>query len=101
MTSEREQVIAWGVEIFDRPVEPLHIFGVELAAQNYAAGYEGGARVVPLYAAPAVHEDTRFLKLLGEIDCRIEHGAQSNGHLEGLRSIYDPRYAARATPEGK
>lgn len=51
--------------------------------------------------APAVHEDTRFLKLLGEIDCRIEHGAQSNGHLEGLRSIYDPRYAARATPEGK
>lgn len=27
-------------------------------------------------------------RILNEIDCRIEHGAESNGHLEGIRSLF-------------
>lgn len=27
-------------------------------------------------------------RILNEIDCRIEHGADSNGHLEGIRSLF-------------
>jgi hypothetical protein len=26
-------------------------------------------------------------RIVAEIDCRIEHGADSNGHLEGLRDL--------------
>jgi uncharacterized coiled-coil DUF342 family protein len=26
--------------------------------------------------------------ILTEIDCRIEHGAESNGHLEAIRSLF-------------
>ena len=26
--------------------------------------------------------------ILNEIDCRIEHGAESNGHLEAIRSLF-------------
>ena len=28
------------------------------------------------------------LRILSEINCRIEHGADSNGHLEGLYGLY-------------
>jgi hypothetical protein len=27
----------------------------------------------------------RWQRLYGEIDCRVEHGADSNGHLEAIR----------------
>lgn len=27
--------------------------------------------------------------ILTEIDCRIEHGAESNGHLEAIRSLFE------------
>ena len=27
-------------------------------------------------------------RILSEINCRIEHGADSNGHLEGLHGLY-------------
>ena len=27
-------------------------------------------------------------RILTEIDCRIEHGAESNGHLEGIRNLF-------------
>ena len=27
-------------------------------------------------------------RILNEIDCRIEHGAESNGHLEGIRNLF-------------
>ena len=27
-------------------------------------------------------------RILSEINCRIEHGADSNGHLEGLYGLY-------------
>jgi len=30
----------------------------------------------------------RTNSILTEIDCRIEHGAESNGHLEVLRDIF-------------
>ena len=26
--------------------------------------------------------------IISEIDCRIEHGADSNGHLEGIRDLF-------------
>jgi hypothetical protein len=29
----------------------------------------------------------RWQRLYGEIDCRIEHGASSNGHLEAVRKM--------------
>ena len=29
----------------------------------------------------------RWQRLYGEIDCRIEHGASSNGHLEAIRKM--------------
>ena len=31
-------------------------------------------------------EQTR--RILNEIDCRIEHGAESNGHLEAIRNLF-------------
>jgi hypothetical protein len=31
--------------------------------------------------------ETEIARIKTEIDCRIEHGAESNGHLEGLRAI--------------
>lgn len=27
-------------------------------------------------------------RILNEIDCRIEHGAESNGHLEAIRNLF-------------
>ena len=30
----------------------------------------------------------RTNSILTEIDCRIEHGAESNGHLEAIRSLF-------------
>ena len=30
----------------------------------------------------------RTNSILTEIDCRIEHGAESNGHLEGIRNLF-------------
>ena len=30
----------------------------------------------------------RLGSILNEIDCRIEHGAESNGHLEGVRNLF-------------
>ena len=30
----------------------------------------------------------RMNSILTEIDCRIEHGAESNGHLEAIRSLF-------------
>lgn len=27
-------------------------------------------------------------RILNEIDCRIEHGADSNGHLEAIRNLF-------------
>ena len=30
----------------------------------------------------------RMGRILTEIDCRIEHGAESNGHLEGIRNLF-------------
>ena len=30
----------------------------------------------------------RMGRILNEIDCRIEHGAESNGHLEGIRNLF-------------
>jgi len=30
----------------------------------------------------------RTNSILSEIDCRIEHGADSNGHLEAIRSLF-------------
>lgn len=29
-------------------------------------------------------------RILNEIDCRIEHGADSNGHLEAIRNLFTP-----------
>lgn len=28
-------------------------------------------------------------RILNEIDCRIEHGAESNGHLEAIRNLFE------------
>jgi uncharacterized coiled-coil DUF342 family protein len=30
-------------------------------------------------------------RILSEINCRIEHGADSNGHLEGLHGLYEKK----------
>lgn len=30
----------------------------------------------------------RTNSIITEIDCRIEHGAESNGHLEAIRSLF-------------
>ena len=30
----------------------------------------------------------RLGRILNEIDCRIEHGAESNGHLEAIRNLF-------------
>ena len=30
----------------------------------------------------------RTNSIITEIDCRIEHGAESNGHLEGIRNLF-------------
>ncbi|MFN9910605.1 MAG: hypothetical protein ACK56F_31600 [bacterium] len=27
-------------------------------------------------------------RIFNEIDCRIEHGAESNGHLEAIRNLF-------------
>lgn len=32
--------------------------------------------------------DLRLFRLKSEIECRIEHGADSNMHLEGLRQLW-------------
>jgi hypothetical protein len=31
---------------------------------------------------------TRMGRILNEIDCRVEHGADSNGHLEAILSLF-------------
>jgi hypothetical protein len=31
---------------------------------------------------------TRIGRILNEIDCRVEHGADSNGHLEAILSLF-------------
>lgn len=36
-------------------------------------------------------------RILNEIDCRIEHGADSNGHLEGLRLLFGNCYGRQKT----
>ena len=30
-------------------------------------------------------------RIMNEIDCRIEHGADSNGHLEAIRNLFKER----------
>lgn len=30
----------------------------------------------------------RLGRIFNEIDCRIEHGAESNGHLEAIRNLF-------------
>jgi len=30
----------------------------------------------------------RMGRILNEIDCRIEHGAESNGHLEAIHNLF-------------
>jgi hypothetical protein len=42
--------------------------------------------------------ETEIARIKTEIDCRIEHGAESNGHLEGLRDLIGGAYAWRSLP---
>ena len=62
----------------------------ELTASHESHGNEVGALTERL--ALAIHERDearrRTNSILTEIDCRIEHGAESNGHLEVLRDMF-------------
>ena len=62
----------------------------ELTASHESHGNEVGALTERL--ALAIHERDearrRTNSILTEIDCRIEHGAESNGHLEAICSLF-------------
>lgn len=36
-------------------------------------------------------------RILKEIDCRIEHGADSNGHLEAIRKLFSKQALEKMT----
>ena len=36
-------------------------------------------------------------RIMNEIDCRIEHGADSNGHLEAIRKLFSKQALSKMT----
>ena len=36
-------------------------------------------------------------RIMNEIDCRIEHGADSNGHLEAIRNLFSKQALEKMT----
>ena len=36
-------------------------------------------------------------RIMNEIDCRIEHGADSNGHLEAIRKLFSKQALEKMT----
>jgi hypothetical protein len=53
-----------------------------------AQGYRAAAEEIAKRRGEMVDAlQLRWQRLYGEIDCRIEHGASSNGHLEAVRKM--------------
>lgn len=75
-------------ESFYRPTSRLNSFGrpqmgFELVSFNLIAADE-----IERLRKERDEARRRTNSILTEIDCRIEHGAESNGHLEAIRSLF-------------
>ena len=58
-----------------------------LAANQCHAGY--GGEYGHHRCAEIDTLNQKLASILNEIDCRIEHGADSNGHLEAIRNLFN------------
>lgn len=75
-------------ESFYRPTSRINSFGrpqmgFELTSFNLIAADE-----IERLRSERDEARRRTNSILTEIDCRIEHGAESNGHLEVLRDMF-------------
>jgi len=64
-----------GADIFDSPPTAVHYINCAIKEIERLRNERDEARL-------------RTNSILTEIDCRIEHGADSNGHLEAIRSLF-------------
>ena len=64
-----------GADIFDAPATAVHYINCAIKEIERLRKERDEAR-------------QRMNSILTEIDCRIEHGAESNGHLEAIRSLF-------------
>ena len=64
-----------GADIFDAPNTAVHYINCAIKEIERLRNERDEAR-------------QRTNSILTEIDCRIEHGADSNGHLEAIRSLF-------------
>ena len=64
-----------GADIFDAPATAVHYIECAIKEIERLREERDEARL-------------RTNSILTEIDCRIEHGADSNGHLEAIRSLF-------------
>ena len=64
-----------GADIFDAPATAVHYIECAIKEIERLRKERDEAR-------------RRTNSILTEIDCRIEHGADSNGHLEAIRSLF-------------
>jgi hypothetical protein len=64
-----------GADIFDAPATAVHYIECTIKEIERLRKERDEARL-------------RIGRILNEIDCRIEHGAESNGHLEAIREMF-------------
>ena len=64
-----------GADIFDAPATAVHYINCAIKEIERLRKERDEAR-------------QRMNSILTEIDCRIEHGAESNGHLEAIYNLF-------------
>lgn len=64
-----------GADIFDAPATAVHYIECAIKEIERLRKERDEARL-------------QTGRILNEIDCRIEHGAESNGHLEAIRNLF-------------
>ena len=64
-----------GAGIFDAPATAVHYIKCAIKEIERLRAERDEARL-------------QARRILNEIDCRIEHGAESNGHLETIRTLF-------------
>jgi SOS-response transcriptional repressor LexA len=65
----------------------IHSVLTQLEERGFIRRLHGRARAIALTSPIGLHAE--LIKLRSEIDCRIEHGAKTSGHLEYVREQLD------------
>ena len=82
---ERDLLIAAAEQL----VELSNLLGAEKSANNYLSfKIDCYSKDICKVAAERDEARLKTRRILKEIDCRLEHGAESNGHLEGIRNLF-------------